>query len=349
MKIYRHVVARDGGVVFHLVSVGSGSVSAGLSIPQRLLPRTDFAWWFHHLGGSSELVSEHFDVGAQSGEELHLPPFAHWGILEARPSPGRGGAPDLKIVGSRERTVFVSVWDDPTDEELALIFPENLSPWPIDHRGFEWTVDPGARSAEFSWPVRPVSVAGSLRLVGDRIDLGITFTNHSNKTFTEVYSGLCLAPNAEQGFPGRFHERTWLVAPDGRHPLADLRVSSGASPLHVETNQFSWPVVIEESVGRDRSMAIAFDQASGVGGNAWGASVCLHIRPTIERLEPGASASLEGAIYFVEGPVQAATARLKAEGWADSTRRFGRVPDIESFTDGLPPRLPPVCLQGTKP
>jgi hypothetical protein len=260
-----------------------------------------------------------------------------------------GGSPDLKIIGSRERTVFISVWDDPEDEELALIFPENLSPWPIDHSGFEWTVDSVGRAADFVWPVRPVSVAGNIHIVGDRLDLEVTFTNHSSETFTKVYSGLCLAPNSEKGFPGRFHERSWVMGPGGLRSLADLRTSSGASPLHVETNQFSWPVVIEESVARDRSMAIAFDRASGVGGNAWGASVCLHIRPTLEQLEPGASATLRGAVYFVDGPVDAAVSRLEREGWGGSTRRFGPVPDADSFVDGFPPRRPPVCIGGDEP
>jgi len=349
VHVSRHVVARDGGAAFHLVPQAAGPVSLGVSIPRRLVPRVGVEWWFHQPGGKGRLLSASSDLEGDGVVNLALPRFSEWGILEARPSRGVGGVPDLQVIGSRERTVFVSVWDDPGDEELALIFPENLSPWPKDHKGFEWTVDASGLAAEFKWPVSPVSVAGNIHLVDDRIDLEVTFTNHSSEAFEKVYSGLCLAPNSEKGFPGRFHERSWLIGPDGPRSLAELRTSSGASPLHVETNQFSWPVVIEESVGRDRSMAIAFDGASGVGGNAWGASVCLHIRPTIERIEPGASATLRGAIYFVDGSVELAVRRLEQEGWGGPARRFGPVPDNESFVDGLPPRHPPICAGMTSP
>jgi hypothetical protein len=343
LRISRHVVARDGGVAFHLIPEGGEPADIALFFPERLLPRTDFQWWFHHLGGSEELAGQRVDGSARTGVEVELPPFAHWGILEARPSPGEGGVPKPRIVGSNERTVFISVWDDPMDEELGLIFPENLSPWPIDHDGFEWTLDPSGGRAEFSWPVRPVSVAGNIEVAGDRIELEVTYTNHSKERFSEVYSGLCLGPNSAKGFPGRFHERSWLVGAAGPRSLADLRTSLGASPLYVATNQFTWPVVIEESVARDRSIAIAFDNSSGVGGNAWGASVCLHIQPTLDSLEPGASASLRGAIYFVEGPVEAAVERLRAEGWGSSRTRYGKVPNEESFSDGLPPHRSPPC------
>jgi hypothetical protein len=234
---------------------------------------------------------------------------------------------------------------------MALIFPEVLNPWPASEpRGtpssFQWKVAEGQKLASFEWNVVPVSAVGSIVAEESYFSLELIFKNESEEVQSDVSAGLCLSPAGAIGFPPSFHERTWLIGSDGElRSLAEMRISSGFSPLYNETEQFSWPVVMEETVSRERSVAFAFDQSSGIGGNAWGASVCLHLEPSVRSLQPGESTILRGAVVFVDGSVEEAKTVLAAAGWGSSQRRYREVAPSGSFLDGIPERTTPPCAE----
>jgi len=297
------------------------------------------------------LKPEWSERGGNRGLEFVVPPFESWGILETRVGTGPERRGKLRINGTNERTVFLTGWGNERTADMALIFPEVLNPWPVSEpRGtpssFQWKVGEDGGSASFEWDVVPVSAMGSIVAEESYFSLELRFKNESEEVQRDVSAGLCLSPAGEIGFPPTFHERTWLIGSEGElRSLADMRVSSGFSPLYNETEQFSWPVVMEETVSRERSVAFAFEQSSGVGGNAWGASVCLHLEPSVRSLEPGESTLLRGAVVFVDGPVADAKQVLAAAGWGGSERRYRDVAPSGSFLDGLPERTPPPCSE----
>lgn len=224
-----------------------------------------------------------------------------------------------------------------------------------------WKVD--GRRWHYTWPYEGgVTVRVEVVPGADSLALKYTLTNTGAVPLDAVQLHTCIPTTEAPGFfptpTGDGAQRKWaglyerlFVWSDG-HPLPFSETSLAASELHLslcrkggpETSWGWWvngpeafdlPLIVLASRDRQRTVALAFEQACWASSNVGDDRACFHLFPWFGRIEPGKSVTVRGRLTVSRGGPEAALKRFRhdfpAHGGQPAQTDAGLVSDIDKL------------------